>query len=85
MDIQIPSGILSSVSKRRERPVGLVHIPPAVQDLTYEYLPGWATRLEDSIYAGCIPVFIGSATQHPFWDIFEWSRISVRVAHISKT
>lgn len=42
-------------------------------------LLGWATRLIDSIYAGCIPVLIGHASHFPFFDILDWGKISVRV------
>lgn len=31
------------------------------------------------MYAGCIPVFIGHAMHPPFFDILDWSRLSVRV------
>ncbi|KAF8307213.1 hypothetical protein DL93DRAFT_2232275 [Clavulina sp. PMI_390] len=40
---------------------------------------GWATRLADSIFAGCIPVLIGHATHPPFVDMLDWSKFSVRV------
>lgn len=31
------------------------------------------------MYAGCIPVFIGHATHYPFFDMLDWSKLSVRV------
>jgi hypothetical protein len=34
----------------------------------------------DAIYAGCIPVIFGDSAQQPFFDILDWSKISVRVA-----
>ncbi|KZO90886.1 glycosyltransferase family 47 protein [Calocera viscosa TUFC12733] len=40
---------------------------------------GWMMHLEDAIYAGCIPVLIGHATQHPFWDMIDWGKISITV------
>ncbi|KAF8309132.1 NAD(P)-binding protein [Clavulina sp. PMI_390] len=40
---------------------------------------GWATRLVDSIFAGCIPVLIGHATHPPYFDVLDWSKFSVRV------
>ncbi|KAG8862715.1 hypothetical protein FRB96_000725 [Tulasnella sp. 330] len=38
---------------------------------------GWAPRLIDAIYAGCIPVVIGHTTQFPFYDMIDWGKISV--------
>lgn len=40
---------------------------------------GWATRLVDSLYAGCIPVLFGEYSQQPFFDMIDWSKISVRI------
>jgi nucleoside-diphosphate-sugar epimerase len=40
---------------------------------------GWATRLSDSIYAGCIPVLTADITHPPFWDILRWEKFSVYV------
>lgn len=40
---------------------------------------GWATRLVDSIYAGCIPVFIGESAHRPFYDMIDYSKISIRI------
>ncbi|KAG9010852.1 hypothetical protein FRB90_007583 [Tulasnella sp. 427] len=39
----------------------------------------WATRLEDSLYAGCIPVFIGESAHHPFFDMIDYSKISISI------
>ncbi|KAG9034452.1 hypothetical protein FS837_002201 [Tulasnella sp. UAMH 9824] len=41
---------------------------------------GWATRLIDTMYSGCIPVFIGESALRPFHDIIDWSNISVRIS-----
>lgn len=40
---------------------------------------GWATRMSDAIYAGCIPVLLGDQTHHPFWDVLDWSTFSVTI------
>ncbi|KAG8863958.1 hypothetical protein FRB96_006831 [Tulasnella sp. 330] len=40
---------------------------------------GWAPRLTDALYAGCIPVIIGHTTQFPFYDMIDWGKISVRI------
>ncbi|KAG9005282.1 hypothetical protein FRB93_009836 [Tulasnella sp. JGI-2019a] len=40
---------------------------------------GWAPRLIDAIYAGCIPIVIGHVTQYPFYDMIDWGKISVRI------
>ncbi|KAF8338856.1 uncharacterized protein EI90DRAFT_2908028 [Cantharellus anzutake] len=40
---------------------------------------GWSPRLVDSIYAGCIPVLIGRSSHYPFFDLIDWSKISVTV------
>ncbi|KAF8338858.1 uncharacterized protein EI90DRAFT_3117929 [Cantharellus anzutake] len=40
---------------------------------------GWSTRLVDSIYAGCVPVIIGRSSHYPFFDMIDWSKISVTV------
>lgn len=29
--------------------------------------------------SGCIPVLLGDQTHEPFWDIIDWSKISVQV------
>ena len=31
------------------------------------------------MYAGCIPVFIGHATHYAFFDMLDWSKLSVRI------
>jgi hypothetical protein len=31
------------------------------------------------MYAGCIPVFIGHAAHAPFFDMLDWSKLSVRI------
>ncbi|KAF8342878.1 uncharacterized protein EI90DRAFT_3030555 [Cantharellus anzutake] len=40
---------------------------------------GWATRLVDSIYAGCIPILVGHKSHYPFFDMIDWGKISVRI------
>lgn len=62
-------------------------VPFSVQRLCFRpsteysfHLPlGWATRLVDSMYAGCIPVLIGQAAHFPFYDMLDWGKISIRV------
>ncbi|KZT50345.1 glycosyltransferase family 47 protein [Calocera cornea HHB12733] len=44
-----------------------------------EGVAGWSPRLVDAVYAGCIPVFIGQAAQHPFHDMLDWAQFSVTV------
>ncbi|KAF8338835.1 uncharacterized protein EI90DRAFT_2908502 [Cantharellus anzutake] len=40
---------------------------------------GWATRLVDSVYAGCIPVLVGQKSHYPFFDMIDWGKISVQI------
>ncbi|KAG8926995.1 hypothetical protein FRC00_002405 [Tulasnella sp. 408] len=40
----------------------------------------WASRLLDTMYGGCIPVFIGESALRPFHDMIDWSKISVRIS-----
>lgn len=42
-------------------------------------IAGWSPRVDDAIYAGCIPVLIAEATHYPFASMIDWSEISVRV------
>ncbi|KAG8844514.1 hypothetical protein FRB96_003016 [Tulasnella sp. 330] len=42
-------------------------------------IAGWAPRLIDAIYAGCIPVVIGHTTQFPFYDMIDWGKISISI------
>ncbi|EJT98904.1 hypothetical protein DACRYDRAFT_110241 [Dacryopinax primogenitus] len=44
-----------------------------------EGVTGWATRLEDVVYGGCIPVFVGHASQYPFYDMLDWSKLSIAI------
>ncbi|KZO99765.1 glycosyltransferase family 47 protein [Calocera viscosa TUFC12733] len=57
--------------------------PAILNDTIFCPLPegvsGWATRLADAIYAGCIPVFIGHSSQYPFFDMLDWSTLSITV------
>jgi hypothetical protein len=43
-------------------------------------IPGWSFRVQDAIYAGCIPVFMSDGTHYPFADILDYSKFSVRVS-----
>ncbi|KAJ7493303.1 hypothetical protein B0H11DRAFT_1858695 [Mycena galericulata] len=40
---------------------------------------GWAPRIEDAIYAGCIPVMFDDSSLLPFWEMIDWRKFSVRV------
>ncbi|KAJ7780326.1 hypothetical protein DFH07DRAFT_470062 [Mycena maculata] len=40
---------------------------------------GWAPRIEDAIYAGCIPIIFDDASHLPFWELLDWKKFSVRV------
>ena len=40
---------------------------------------GWANRLQDTIYSGCIPVLTSDITDPPFSDLLDWSKFSVYV------
>ena len=33
----------------------------------------------DAIYAGCIPVIFGGSAQYPFFDVLDWSKISIHL------
>ncbi|KZO95642.1 glycosyltransferase family 47 protein [Calocera viscosa TUFC12733] len=44
-----------------------------------EGVAGWSPRLVDAVYAGCIPVLVGRATQHAFWDLLDWAQFSLTV------
>lgn len=41
---------------------------------------GWSFRVQDSIYAGCIPVFLADGTHYPYADVLDWSKFSVRLS-----
>lgn len=41
---------------------------------------GWTYRLADVAYAGCIPVLVGDATHHYFWDVLDYTKFSVSVS-----
>ena len=41
---------------------------------------GWSFRVQDAIYAGCIPVFFADGTHYPFADVLDWSKFSVRLS-----
>ncbi|KAK7031516.1 glycosyltransferase family 47 protein [Favolaschia claudopus] len=40
---------------------------------------GWAPRIEDAIYAGCIPVMFDDDSHLPFWELLDWRKFSVRI------
>ncbi|BEI84769.1 hypothetical protein CcaverHIS002_0501700 [Cutaneotrichosporon cavernicola] len=40
---------------------------------------GWSPRVNDALYAGCIPVLIAEASHYPFASMIDWSQISVRI------
>lgn len=40
---------------------------------------GWSFRVQDAIYAGCIPILMVDGAHYPFADVIDWSKISVRV------
>lgn len=42
--------------------------------------PGWSFRVQDAIYAGCIPVFLADGTHYPFADVLDWAKFSVRLS-----
>jgi hypothetical protein len=41
---------------------------------------GWSFRLSEVIYSGCIPVFIGTTTRHPFYDMIDYRKLSVSIS-----
>ena len=40
---------------------------------------GWATRLADMLYAGCIPVIVMDDTVHPYETMLDYRKFSIRV------
>jgi len=56
---------------------------PAVANSRFCLCPrgvaGWAPRLIDAIYLGCIPVLISDYTIYPFQDLIDYSRFAVFV------
>jgi len=42
-------------------------------------IAGWSPRVNDAIFAGCIPVLIAEGSHYPFADILDWSKFSVRI------
>ncbi len=42
-------------------------------------IAGWSFRVQDAIYAGCIPLLMADGSHYPYADIIDWSKISVRV------
>ena len=43
------------------------------------HILGWTARLVDSMYAGCIPVFIGHVIHYAFFNMLDWSKLSVQI------
>ncbi|KAJ9095023.1 hypothetical protein QFC21_005816 [Naganishia friedmannii] len=43
-------------------------------------IAGWSFRVQDAIYAGCIPVFMSEGTHYPYADILDYSKFSVRIS-----
>ena len=41
---------------------------------------GWSPRVNDAIYAGCIPVLTAEGTHYPFANSLDWSKFSVRIS-----
>jgi hypothetical protein len=41
--------------------------------------PGWSPRVNDAIYAGCIPVLTAEGTHYPLSNLLDWSKFSVRL------
>lgn len=77
------AGITCAISHRLDsvlsRPVLLVCLQPRVF-FCADPFSGWSFRVQDAIYAGCIPVFMSDGTHYPFADILDYSKFSVRVS-----
>lgn len=41
---------------------------------------GWSFRVQDAIYAGCIPILMSDGTHFPYADVLDWTRFSIRVS-----
>lgn len=42
-------------------------------------IAGWSPRVNDAIFAGCIPVLTSEDTHYPYAGLLDWSQIAVRV------
>ena len=42
-------------------------------------IPGWSPRVNDAIYAGCIPVLTAEGTHYPYSTTLDWTKFSVRL------
>lgn len=42
-------------------------------------IAGWSPRVNDALFAGCIPVLTSEDTHYPFAGLLDWGQISVRV------
>ena len=42
-------------------------------------MAGWSPRVNDAIYAGCIPVLTAEGTHYPFSTSLDWTKFSVRL------
>lgn len=40
---------------------------------------GWSPRVNDAIWAGCIPVLLAEGTHYAFADLLDWTKFSIRV------
>ena len=47
--------------------------------LTVAGISGWSPRLIDTVYAGCLLVFIMSSTHFPFEDILDCEKFSIHI------
>ncbi|KAK4687108.1 hypothetical protein P7C73_g3022, partial [Tremellales sp. Uapishka_1] len=55
------------------------HLSETIHSRSLSVSPGWSPRVNDAIYAGCIPVFIAEGTHYPFASFLDWSKLSVRI------
>jgi hypothetical protein len=55
-------------------------ITAAVHRFEHVLIPtGWSPRLNDAIFAGCIPVLTAEGTHYPFSTLLDWSKISIHI------
>lgn len=41
---------------------------------------GWSFRVQDAIYAGCIPILMSEGTHFPFAHVLDWTKFSIRIS-----